>query len=64
MILSNNQSICAISTASGNGAIAIIRISGNEAFAICDKIIELKSGKQLLALHSHSSVFGYIIDNK
>jgi tRNA modification GTPase len=42
----NDTTICAISTAAGIGGIAIIRISGKEAFAICDKIFfPTKQGK-------------------
>ncbi len=41
----NQHTICAISTASGQGAIAVIRVSGEEAFAICDKILAPHSPK-------------------
>jgi tRNA modification GTPase len=42
----NDHTICAISTPPGTGGIAVIRVSGTEAFLICDRIVVLgKSGK-------------------
>jgi len=35
-----NDTICALSTAPGTGAIAVIRISGLEAFAICERLFQ------------------------
>lgn len=37
----NQQTICAISTPIGNGGIAIIRISGEKAFDVLQKMVEL-----------------------
>ena len=34
-----NDTICAISTSLGVGAISIIKVSGNEAISIVDKIV-------------------------
>ncbi len=34
----SDETICAISTPSGSGGIAVIRVSGPEAFTICDKL--------------------------
>jgi len=40
------DTICAISTPPGTGGIAVIRVSGTEAIAICDRVFEKrKSGK-------------------
>jgi len=36
----DQATICAISTSPGLGAIAIIRLSGNDAITIADKIIK------------------------
>ena len=36
----NNHTICAISTPTGVGGIAVIRVSGENAFEICDRIFE------------------------
>mgnify|MGYP000480574763 CR=1 FL=1 len=38
MILDSNDTICALSTANGMGAIAVIRVSGSETFSIVSSI--------------------------
>ncbi|WP_088104605.1 tRNA uridine-5-carboxymethylaminomethyl(34) synthesis GTPase MnmE [Halalkalibacter urbisdiaboli] len=56
------DTIAAISTALGEGAIGIVRLSGDDAISIADKIY---SGKTPLAeVASHSIVYGYIIDQQ
>lgn len=54
-----NDTICAISTSQGVGAIAIIRVSGEEAILIANKIFK---GKDLTTVDSHTINYGYIID--
>lgn len=53
-----NDTICALSTANGMGAIAVIRISGSKAFEITNCIFS----KDVTQLASHSAVFGRIFD--
>lgn len=53
------DTIAAISTALGIGAISIIRLSGNESINIVNSIFK---GKNLNNLQSHSMAFGYIVD--
>ena len=55
----NNNTICAISTAAGVGGIAIIRVSGNDAIEICDKIF--RGRKKLSETESNRVVFGEIV---
>ena len=43
MISSSNTTICAISTPAGQGGIAIVRVSGPEAIAVCNKIFRSSS---------------------
>ena len=38
----DNSTICAIATPPGNGAIALLRVSGDKAFNICDKLVIFK----------------------
>lgn len=58
----NSDTICAISTAAGVGAIAVIRISGRDAFSISDKIFRsAKEGKSLSGAKSHRALFGEIV---
>ena len=58
MILDYNDTICALSTANGVGAIAVIRISGADTFLILDKIFS----KKLTEKESHTTHFGVIKD--
>lgn len=58
------DTISAISTASGIGGIGIIRISGNDAIKIADKIFKSISGKKLKDCHSHTINYGHITDLK
>ena len=61
MILDSNDTICALSTANGMGAIAVIRVSGTEAFSIVSSIFSKEVGNQ----KSHTAHFGVIKeDNK
>ncbi|HOS48984.1 MAG TPA: tRNA uridine-5-carboxymethylaminomethyl(34) synthesis GTPase MnmE [Bacteroidia bacterium] len=62
-----NDTICALATAPGMGAIAVIRISGANTFDIINKIFQSKSGKSkdFKSAKSHTLHFGNIIfDNK
>ena len=52
----NNDTICALSTANGLGAIAVIRISGNKAFEIVSSIFS----KSLVDVTTHTAHFGRI----
>ena len=45
----NKDTICAPATASGSGAIAIIRISGPQSFSICDKVFTSYDGLESLS---------------
>lgn len=56
------DTIAAIATAVSNAGISIIRISGDEAFSIIDKIYRSKKGKKLSDCSSHTIHYGYIAD--
>ncbi len=51
----SSSTICAIATAPGIGAIAVIRLSGEDAITICNKIFY---GKDLTQVASHTAHFG------
>ena len=55
-----NDTICAIATSQGKGAIAIIRVSGDESIEIVNSIFK---GKDLTKVESHTINYGYIMDN-
>lgn len=59
-----DDTIAAISTPPGAGAIAIIRLSGEEAIIIADKIFRSKSGKKLANQKPNTIHFGEVIDNE
>lgn len=60
----NQDTICAVSTAPGTGGIAVIRISGPEAVAICDSIfIPKKEGKSLSVQKGYTLSYGSIQRN-
>ena len=54
------DTICALATASGLGAIAIIRVSGSKAINICNKIFS----KNIADKESHTIHFGTIKNDK
>ncbi|PKG44242.1 tRNA uridine-5-carboxymethylaminomethyl(34) synthesis GTPase MnmE, partial [Psychroflexus sp. MES1-P1E] len=60
----NNDTIIALATASGNGAIAVIRVSGNEALELCSPLFEAKSGISILDQKSHTLQLGTIQDGQ
>ncbi|MDR2207207.1 MAG: tRNA uridine-5-carboxymethylaminomethyl(34) synthesis GTPase MnmE [Flavobacteriaceae bacterium] len=57
----NSDTICAPATAAGISAIGIIRVSGEDAFKIVNKIFE---GKNLEKAKSHTVHYGFIKDEK
>ena len=58
------DTIAAIATAMTNSGIGIIRISGEDAFTVIDRIYQSKNGKKKLSEEkSHTVHYGYIVDN-
>lgn len=53
------ETICAISTPPGLGAIAVIRLSGPEAVQICNRVFK---GTDLEKAKTHTAHFGRIVD--
>lgn len=58
----SQDTIVALATPSGAGAIAIIRVSGQEALTISQSVFESVSGKDILKQKSHTIHLGHIID--
>ncbi|KDN54159.1 tRNA uridine-5-carboxymethylaminomethyl(34) synthesis GTPase MnmE [Flavobacterium seoulense] len=58
----NNDSIVALATASGAGAIAIIRISGQDAISIANSVFKSVKGKDLTKQKTHTLHLGHIVD--
>ncbi|WP_079505953.1 tRNA uridine-5-carboxymethylaminomethyl(34) synthesis GTPase MnmE [Mesobacillus jeotgali] len=58
------DTIAAISTPMGEGAIAIVRLSGDQAFAIADSLFKGVGSKRLSEVASHTIHYGHLIDPK
>ncbi|MBD1379858.1 tRNA uridine-5-carboxymethylaminomethyl(34) synthesis GTPase MnmE [Metabacillus arenae] len=56
------DTIAAISTPMGEGAIAIVRLSGNEAISIADSIFKAPAPKKLREVATHTIHYGNIVD--
>ena len=59
MNMDREKTIASIATAPGNGAIAIVRLSGKDAITIADKIFS-KSVKKMI---SHRAYYGNILSS-
>ncbi|MCX8068992.1 MAG: tRNA uridine-5-carboxymethylaminomethyl(34) synthesis GTPase MnmE [Thermodesulfovibrionales bacterium] len=58
------DTIAAISTPLGIGGIGIVRVSGNDAISIVDKIFKSKNGVSLLSSKSYKIHYGFIVDDQ
>ncbi|MGN8844527.1 tRNA uridine-5-carboxymethylaminomethyl(34) synthesis GTPase MnmE [Niallia sp. Sow4_A1] len=56
------DTIAAISTPMGEGAIAIVRMSGPDSIKIADKLFKSIGNKKLMEVASHTINYGHIID--
>lgn len=56
------DTIAAISTAMGEGGIAIVRVSGENAKKIVNNIFEAKNGKPLIDMKTYTMRYGFITD--
>ena len=57
------DTIVALATPAGTGAIAVIRLSGIDAISIADGLFESIHKKKLSSQKSHTAHLGHIIDN-
>ena len=57
------ETIVALATPSGAGAIAIIRLSGKEAISIAADVFQSVSGKDITKQKTHTIHLGHIVDN-
>lgn len=56
------DTISAVITALGEGAVGIVRISGADALATAEKIFKSHSGKKLSEYQHHTLVYGHVTD--
>ena len=60
-----SDTITAIATAMSDSRIGIVRISGDEAIQVADKIYRTKSGqRKLTEFESHTIHYGFIVDSE
>jgi tRNA modification GTPase len=60
--LVKNDTIIALATPPGTGAIAVIRLSGTDSINISNSLFNSLNGKQLINQDTHTINLGYIVD--
>ena len=56
------STVAAISTPPGAGGLSVIRISGEDAIGVADRVFRSVSGKKLASLRGYSALFGKVFD--
>ncbi|QBZ99065.1 tRNA uridine-5-carboxymethylaminomethyl(34) synthesis GTPase MnmE [Flavobacterium sangjuense] len=59
----SQETIVALASPSGAGAIAVIRLSGKEALSIAEQVFQSVSGKSISKQKTHTIHLGHIIDD-
>ena len=59
----SQETIVALASPSGAGAIAVIRLSGNQALLIAAQVFQSVSGKNISKQKTHTIHLGHIVDN-
>lgn len=59
----SEKTVAAISTAQGEGGIGVIRISGDDALEIADKIFKTVNGRKVTDMKGYTAAFGKICNN-
>ena len=62
--MTNTDTIVAMATPAGAGAIAVIRLSGPDAIAIASSLFTSVSGKELAKQKTHTVHLGHIKDGE
>lgn len=62
--MSDNATICAVSTPPGRSGIGIVRLSGPDAVATAEKFFKSTNGKPLSAQPTHRLVHGHVTDER
>ena len=62
MLSREMHTIAAISTAMTESGIGIVRLSGDDAVEIADRVYKSKNGKKLKDQKTHTIHYGYIYD--
>lgn len=62
MIAVKEDTIAAVGTRAGEAAIGIVKISGDKAIEIVDKIFKSKSGRKVADLDTYTIIYGEVVD--
>ncbi len=62
--MESRETIAAIATGMGNAGIGIVRISGDDAVAVADRVFKGKNNKKLTNSRSHMAHYGHIYDGE
>ena len=62
--MESRETIAAIATGMGNAGIGIVRISGDDAVAVADRVLKGKNNKKLTNSRSHMAHYGHIYDGE
>lgn len=64
IISRQEETIAAISTPPATGGIGIVRISGDKAFEIAQRIFRAKSGRKLAEMRPYTAAYGHVVTNE
>lgn len=62
--MESRETIAAIATGMGNAGIGIVRISGDDAITVADRVFRGKNNKKLSESRSHMAHYGHIYDGE
>lgn len=63
LLTDEEQTIVALCTPRGSGALALIRLSGCDAFDVADRLARLSSSQKISQVASHTIHHGFVIDH-
>ena len=61
-MMTNDRTICAAATADGEGALAVVRISGENALAVAERVFK-PYGKPVSEMAGYTCAYGQVVDN-
>ncbi|MCB9493271.1 MAG: tRNA uridine-5-carboxymethylaminomethyl(34) synthesis GTPase MnmE [Epsilonproteobacteria bacterium] len=64
LLVAGHDAIVAQCTPQGSGALSLVRICGDSAVEVADKLAKLSSGKKLVDCQSHTIHHGHVVNRK
>lgn len=61
-MLTNDRTICAIATAEGEGALAVVRISGENALDVAERVFK-PYGRPIAEMAGYTCAYGQVVEN-